>query len=231
MTRRSSVKLLASALTVGLLGGPASAVAGASDASATKEYLAANSTLVRTAKSYLRRAEAAPLGLLAVVKRECPQAAAKSPQGTQSGELSDEVIGAMVLSAYHLDVPGLKGFVGRIEHLRWSNRHLTREVRIYSEQLEALAVLRPPDICADVRSWAASGYRTVPASTIAFNKAFMPEWVRVGYLPGGLGSFETPAERTVAKRSHALEVELIDGEARAVDSWGKIMDELELEPE
>jgi hypothetical protein len=231
MTRRSAVKLLVSALAVGLLGGPASAVAGASDGSATTEYLAANSTLVKTAKSYLRRAEAAPLGLLAVVKRECPQAAAKSPQSSQSGQLSDEVIGAMVISAYHLNVAGLKRFVGRVEHLRWSNRHLTREVRIYSEQLEALAVLRPPNVCADVRSWAASGYKTVPPNTIAFDKAFLPAWVRVGYLPSGLGSYETPAERSIAKHSYALELELIDGEARAVESWGKILDELELEPE
>ncbi len=211
-------------------GGQVSAVAAATDASATREYIAANYSLVRTARSYLRRAEAAPLGVLAQVRRDCPLAAANSPQDPQSTELSDEVIGAMVISAYHLDVPGLRRFIAQVTRLHWSNGGLTRTVRGYAGKLKVLAGLAPPNLCADIRAWASSGYKTLPASTLRFDAVFMPAWVALGELPGSLKAYEGSAERSVLARSNALEEELTDGEARAVESWGKIMNELELEP-
>ena len=64
MNRRAVLALIATSLAGALAGGPSSAVAGASDASATKQYIAANYALVRTARSFLARAEAAPLVVL-----------------------------------------------------------------------------------------------------------------------------------------------------------------------
>jgi hypothetical protein len=204
--------------------------AAASDTGSTGEYLRANYALVRTARGFLRRAEAAPLKVLAQVTRDCPMAAAGSPQDGQSTELSDEVIGAMVLSAYHLDVPGLRRFVQRIRPLRWSNPRLTRAVRAYAGQLETLAGLAPPNLCADIASWAASGFHTLPPRTVSFVARFMPDWVALGLLPSGLSAYESGEQRTLARRCESLEVQLTDGEARAVESWGKIMNELVLNP-
>ncbi|HEX3519403.1 MAG TPA: hypothetical protein VHT29_10255 [Solirubrobacteraceae bacterium] len=212
------------------LAGPSTAALASGDATATSQYLAANYTLVHTARSYLRRAEAAPLKVLAQVTRECPRAAAGSPQDPQSTELSDEVIGAMVIAAYHLDVPGLRRFVSQTSHLHWSSKSATNAVRAYAAKLKVLADLAPPNLCADVRAWAASGYETLPASTLHFDAIFLPAWVAIGLLPGSLKPFESSAQKGVLARSNALEVELTDGEARAVESWGKIMNELELEP-
>jgi hypothetical protein len=210
--------------------GPSPAALASGDATATSQYLAANYTLVRTARSYLRRAEAAPLKVLAQVTRECPRAAAGSPQDPQSTELSDEVIGAMVIAAYHLDVPGLRRFVSQTSRLHWSSKSATSAVRGYAAKLKALAGLAPPNLCADVRAWAASGYKTLPASTLRFDAIFLPAWVAIGLLPGPLKPFESSAQKSVLVRSNALEEELTEGEARAVESWGKIMNELELEP-
>jgi len=208
----------------------APALAQGGDASATRQYVAANYALVRTARSHLPRAEAAPLAVLARVTRECPRAAAAAPQDPQSTELSNEVIGAMVLGAYHLDVPELRRFVSSVSQLRWSSSHLTAAVRAYARKLAVLADLAAPNVCADVRAWAASGFHTLPASTVRFDAVFMPAWVALGEVPGALRPFESPEERGPLVRSHALEVELTDGEARAVEKWGAIMNELELKP-
>ena len=164
MSFRAALSSIALSATVALGMGPATTVALASDASGTQRYIAANYTLVRTARSYLRRAEAAPLKVLAQVKRDCPLAAANSPQDPQSTQLSDEVIGAMVLTAYHLDVPELWRFVAAVMPLRWSNARLTNTLRGYARKLKVLATLAPPDICADIRAWVASGYKTLPPS-------------------------------------------------------------------
>lgn len=230
MSFKATVAWIAVSAATALCAGPAAAVAGATDASATKAYVAANYALVKTARSYLRRGEEAPLKVLAQVTHECPLAAAKSPQDPESTQLSDEVIGAMVIAAYHLDVPELRRFVGAVTPLHWSSARLTHAVRGYAAKLKVLAGLAPPHLCADVRAWVAGGYKSLPASTVRFDALFLPAWVALGELPSALKPFEGPEEKSMLTRSHDLELELIDGEARAVESWGKIMNELELEP-
>jgi hypothetical protein len=228
MSSRAALTSLLAALAAMAIGiAPSSAVGAgsASDASATKAYLAANYALVRTSRSYLKRAEAAPLGVLAQVTRECPRGAAGSPEDPESTELSDEVIGAMVISAYHLDVGALRSFVGKVEHLRWS-----KTVRAYASEVGVLAGLAPPKLCADLATWAGSDFKTLPPGTVHFDAIFMPAWVKLGEVPPAMGAYENGEERGIVSRSSVLEGELVEGEARAVESWGKIMNELELEP-
>ena len=222
--------LLAASLAAGLGDGPLVASADASNSSATSAYIAANYSLVRTARSYLRRAEAAPLEVLAQVTRECPLVGEASPENAQSTELSDEVIGAMVIAAYHLDVPGLRSFINRVRGLSWSNSHLTSAVRAYAAKVQVLANLAPPHLCADIRSWKLSGFQTLAPTTVSFDAKFLPAWVALGLVPSSLRAYESSAEAGIVARSNTLEEELTEGEARAVESWGKIMNELEIQP-
>jgi hypothetical protein len=219
------------ALTVTVLAMlPASAPAAPADVASTGTFVQADYTLLRNARLHLRAAEAAPRAVLAQVRRECPHAAAGSPQNGDSTQLSNEVIGAMVLSAYHLDLPALHSFIAVAGRLRWSNPRLTRTVHGYVADLKALAKLAPPHLCADVGAWVASGYRTLPPATVAFDRVFMPAWVGIGLHPAGLGAFAGAQQRSLLKRSDALIVQLADGEARAVESWGDIVDELGVLP-
>jgi hypothetical protein len=209
---------------------PASAPAASVDVASTGTFVRAYYALVRNARVHLRAAEAVPRAVLAQVRRECPHAAAGSPQGDASTQLSNEVIGAMVLTAYHLDLPALNRFVAAAGHLHWSDPRLTRTVRHYVADLRVLAKLAPPHLCADVGAWVASGYRTLPAATIAFNRVFMPAWVGIEPPPAGLGVFADDQQRGLLKRSDALIVQLAEGEARAVKTWGDIIDELGVQP-
>jgi hypothetical protein len=209
---------------------PAAAGGTATDLASTRAYIDADLALVRAARAHLRTAEAAPLKILAQVRRECPGAAAQSPQDAQSTQMSNEVIGAMVLSAYHLDVPALETFVRRTAHLPWSDARLRRQVRAYAAKLRVLARLAPPRLCADVEAWVAGGYRALPASTVAFDRRFMPAWVAIGMLPARLPAYETARERGALSRTKAIEVQITDAEARAVEQWGDIMNELGLQP-
>ena len=209
---------------------PAGALASQSDVAATSTYVAANFALVQIAHARLRAAEDAPRRLLAQVTRECPHAASESPQDPESTQMSNEVIGAMVLSAYRLDLPALRHFIAVARPLRWSNPSLNRALHSYVADLAVLAALAPPRLCADVRAWVAGGYRSLPPSTVAFDARFMPAWVAIGLLPAKLAPFEGAQQRAMAHRSEAFETDLTDGEARAVETWGEIMNELGLEP-
>jgi len=186
---------------------------------------------VHTAAAGVPRAEQAPLLILAQVQRQCPQAAAHSPQNPQSTQMSDEVIGAMVTKAYRPDLPAMRSFVASVSGLRWSSGALTREVREYAKALKTLAGLAEPALCKDVRSWAASGFTTLPPATASFDARFMPAWVAIGNVFGGnLNRSENSQSRSLAAQATPLEERITEAELKAVESWGKIMNALEIWP-
>ena len=122
----------------------------------------------------------------------------------------------MVLAADRPDLQAIRGFTQTVARLRWSSRALTGAVQAYAGKLRTLSALTAPDLCADVRSWAAGGFRALPRSTAAFDSRFMPAWVALGELPAALTPYEGPAEKTLVRRANQLEAQLTEGEARAV---------------
>jgi len=232
--RVSSVSALALCVALagvaGLAGVPASALAASGNAASTQAYVQADYALVRVARANLATSEAAPLHVLAQVRRECPLAGAGSPQNPESTQMSDEVIGAMVVAAGRPNVAAIKTFTRRVAGLSWSSHGLTSAIRSYASKLKTLVGLSAPNLCGDVKAWAAGGYRALPASTVAFVGKFMPAWVALGYVPAQLTPFESSATRVLVGRANTLEEQLTEGEARAVEHWGEIMNELVLNP-
>lgn len=206
------------------------ALASRSDEAVTSAYLQANHRLVATVASRIPRIEATLRGVLAGIRSECPNAAAGSPQDPQSTALSNEAIGAMVTAVVALDRPAGRAFVAATEHLRWSNRALTGAIQSYVGKVRRLSALPQPHLCPDVRSWAASGYLTLPSSTLSFSPLFMAVWVSAGELPMALSTSETQAERPLLASTERLEGEISELEAREVSTWADIMSTLDLWP-
>ncbi len=228
---RLAVAALLSCVILALAVLPASAQAGGSDVAATRAYLEADYGLVQVVTSRIGPVEVALHGVLAQVRVECPAAAAGSPEDTDSEQLSNEVVGTLVQAAVRLLVhPASLRFVLVAGALSWSNRGLTRTIHAYVAKLEALATTGVPSLCSDVRVWAASGFHTLPGSTVAFDARFMPNWVSVGELPAALARYETPSERPLIRRTEHLEAEVAELEAREVETYGQIMNALGLSP-
>jgi hypothetical protein len=209
---------------------PASANAARGDAAATRAYIQANLRLVQTATSRIPRIEVTLRKVLAGVRAECPMAAASSPQNSQSTQLSDEVIGDMVMAVVAQDRPAGRAFVDAAGHLAWSDRTLTRTIGSYVAQVRTLIELPQPKLCSDVRAWAASRFTTLPPSTLAFSPRFMDAWVAPGELPAALARYETPAERPLLARTRRLEEQFTNLEAREVETYAQIMNALGLSP-
>jgi hypothetical protein len=209
---------------------PSSTLADAANVTATQTYLQANYTLMRYFTSHIPAARAELAGVLAGVQRECPNAAAGSPEDADSEQLSNEVIGTMVTTVAQHNVAPIRAAIRAVAPLSWSNGALTRSVRAESAKGKVLSSLAVPDLCADVKSWVASDFQTLPASTVSFDRQFMPAWVAPGFLPAALSAYETPEERTLARRTAQLEQQWTEFEAREVETWGTIMDTLMLWP-
>ncbi len=213
---------------LGALAVPAAATA--SDASATRAYVHANYALVAAGHANIARSEAAVKGIVAQVRGECPAAASGSPQDGESTQLSNELIGLMVLTGGTVDRPAVAAYLHSVAGLRWSSGSINRSVAEYTRMLRTLYGLSKPSVCADIRAWASSGWRKLPPATAPFVKSFIPNWVSLGVLPAGLARFETPDLKPIARRSAQFESQLMEMEARLVDTWGDIMNELVLNP-
>lgn len=226
--RRCAVFLLLGSLALLAAVMPAAAVA--DDSSTTLAYLRANLALVQVGQSRLPTSIAGYKGVLAKVRRECPLVGTGSPQDPESTDLSNEVIGAMVIAAGNPDRAAVRAFLSATAGLRWSSPQVTRAVSGYRANLTKLYRLAAPNLCADIAAWKQTGWTKLAASTLSFVGVFYPNWVALGLLPNGLAGFEDGEAKALAHRSHALEEQITEVEAQAVETWWQIMNELEINP-
>jgi hypothetical protein len=228
MGRRAAL-LLAGALA--LAGTATTTRAASGNATATQAYLGASYTLLRAARAREASSEAALQNLLAGVRRECPNVAAESPENPDSEELSNEVVGAMIIVGTHPDEKAISRFARAVAGLRWSNRTLTSTIRSYAAKLKTLSTLTAPSLCAEVHAWAGSGFRTLPPATAAFNLRYKAVNVSIGELPEQLlAPYERPAEKSIVAQIGQLEARVAEFEAKAVETYAQIMSALDLNP-
>jgi hypothetical protein len=230
-----TIPILAASLALAMAPTPALAKAGTkprkSDIAATEAYIAADYALVHAARTNMLTGEAALEELRGKISAECPMAAAASPENGAAEKLSNEVVGTMGVAFIRSDTQAVASFVGAVAHLHWSNPKLTRKTATYASKLKVLAALSAPGVCSDVRAWAASGYRTLPTSTVQFDQIYSTNDVGIGEVPAHLLTpYEDRAERVTLQHTAQFENELVDAEARAVEPWSKILDALNLQP-
>jgi hypothetical protein len=225
-----SVPVFATVLTLGLT--PTAALAGSGDVAATQAYIRANYGLVHAARAKQAASEAALQSVLSGVRRECPRAAAESPQNHDSEQLSNEVVLTMRIAGTRPETPAIAAFTRAVKGLHWSKRKLTNAIQSYVSELKALSTAPTPNLCADIRAWVASGYRTRSPSTMKLDQEFETLNVALGELAAPLlAPYERPGERAILSRTIQFELQIADFEANAgVETWGQIMDSLGLSP-
>jgi hypothetical protein len=209
----------------------ASARASAGDLAATQALARAADALVRAASPDVHRGLTAAQSYAHRLASQCPNAAAGSPQNHESQQLDDELIGAMTTVGYRVAAGPSATFARRVRGLHWSNRRLTRAVHTFATKLVGLTHLATPDVCGDIRAWAASGYQTVPASTAAFVSHYLaitPEAEEVPLIIQLATPYSRPSEIAVERRVEHLETRLGEAEAAAVESYSRTIMALEL---
>jgi hypothetical protein len=196
---------------------------------ATRAYVKANYALVDFARANLPAAKTAITSLGSTVSGECPLVAAEAPQDHQAEQLSNEVVGALEVAAYQPDKESMVAFAHTVRALHWSNRKLTDMVHTYATKLEGFIALAAPNICADVKAWAASGYSTLPASTVAFDKGYYAYDIEAEEVSLRLlRPYESATEASLLRRTRQLEEPLAEFEAEAVSDYSEILDSLKL---
>lgn len=224
--RGSGIALIVTLFTAVFV--PGVAQANERDAGATHRYLVAAYALATSAQSHTKAAERKIRQLNVTLGRRCGDVAINSPQNDQSQRLSNEVAGALWSIVYHVDIAAVKRFVRTVGPLRWSDRTITRVVRAYATSLRQLSALPMPDLCGDVRSWVASGFTVVPASTIAFDHHLDKIEASAVSLKK-LARYERPEDRGLAGRLVHVERQLERIETSVgFEDWNMLLETLKL---
>jgi hypothetical protein len=200
----------------------------ASDVATTEAYVRANYALVSTGDRLIPTAHARILALRERLRRECPAIVAGSPQDEDSEKLTWELIGAMTIAGYRPGLAAATTFSKAVSKLTWSSASLTRAVRRYTRQGLAEVRTPPPDICGDLRAWKASGYKTLPESTVRFRKTFYENYVGVGFMPRQLARLVPSSQKALVQRARHYEEAIAEFEALEVETFGEIIDSLGL---
>jgi hypothetical protein len=224
MLRRSTVLLTVLALAVA----PARALGAPQDAAATHAYIVANFALAQASQARAAIAQAATVRLTRRLTGECRNAGAGSPENEESQKVSYEAAGALWSVTYGADAGPIRAFVRAVAPLRWSNPELTRAARDYARSLHELATLQLPNLCADVRTWSAGGFRTIPTSTIRFDR-YVESIEGHTIAQRLLAPYEHPADRSIVERTTRLETKLEHTETvTGFDDWDSLLETLGL---
>jgi len=151
---------------------PAVARVTTGDAAATHAYLEARIVLQR-AEVALEPAELKAIGVLeARVKAECPGVLTGAPphvKGEKTNEsqyqVSEELLNAGFGAGGDIEHPVDARFASTVRRLRWSNPKLTRLLRSLALEQAKQSAIPPPELCADMKFWVASGYTAVSPGT------------------------------------------------------------------
>jgi hypothetical protein len=184
------------ALVLLVLAAPSGAFAGARvsplDRAATRAFLEARYVYEQALIASAPASKAAEEGLASTVGGECPGVLANAPYGTletlfesplrsrsprqmgeahresrQLGDLQGELSIALGLPLIEPDRQAARAYARAVGSLRWRNNNLTVLERTGAAELEWELRRTPPDVCADMRVWAASRYRTLSPATKA----------------------------------------------------------------
>jgi hypothetical protein len=212
-----------------LAAGSSSAPAASSeDIASTHAYVeAANQALSAVVKTW-PKVEAGIRKLDARYQSECAHVAAGSPQSEEEQKLAHEVAGALWASGYHTDAAIERRFVRAIGRLHWSNPTVNRYARRLIVSLNEMVALQIPDLCSDVRAWAAGGYKAVPASTSAY--ADHVDSIEIKEIPRNLlVAYARPSDKGLIARTERLatrfeELEFVVGQ----NDWDNLLELLSL---
>jgi hypothetical protein len=183
------VALVGAVLLSALAAAPASAINPADEA-ATHAYLQAEYEHALSVLSTVDAEGASVKGFVGQVGGECagvlkgapteegPPSASGPPTPRARGEqqrsqhqlrtVEEELAAAFLGALERPDLPALRAFVAQTSHLTWSDPRIAPAIDARATRLISRIEGAPTSLCADLGSWAASGFRKLSQATRSF---------------------------------------------------------------
>jgi hypothetical protein len=213
-------------LTIGFA--PASAMAAPQDTASTHAYLVSSYALLHEVVATWPTVEARIHKLDRKFHAECPLVGAGSPQSEEEQKLSYEVAGALWATGYGADAGLIRTYLKALKPLRWSNPAVNRGARKLATGLHEMTQLQVPNLCADVRTWSAGGFKAVSPTTQQYDRHV--EAIEVKQIPRRLLTrYLSPGDRGLLDRTERLDTRFEELEfGKGQDDWLMLLDTLAL---
>jgi hypothetical protein len=206
----------------------APAQAGPQNVASTHAYIVANFDFARASEALKKPAQAAITHLNAKLRSECPDVGMGAPESEESEKPAYEVAGALWSVSYGTDAGPIRAFVKAVRPLRWSSSKITQLAHRYASTLQGLSTLPLPNLCADVRAWSASGFKTLPASTLSFDAH--TESLEAHTIPQRLlAPYEESVDKSLVAQTEHIESKLERTETvEGFNDWDMLLETLGL---
>jgi hypothetical protein len=207
---------------------PAGADAAARDLAATHAYIQASYRLAQASVSHIDAALAKIQRLNSKLARECPHAAAGSPQNDASQPVSGLVVVAEWSIAFGTNARPINTFANTVKRLHWSNHATTRLAQRYATSLHEMATLPTPNLCQTIATWKASGFQAPPAGVESLVRH--AEAIELNKVPKRmLAPFARGTDTSTLARTERLQAEIAEAEfVHGVHDTFQLLDTLAL---
>lgn len=132
-------------------------------------------------------------------------------ESEQRDELEGETLTALSSAWEAPDRPAASVLAAALMSLQWSSPAITQTVRLHASVFEEQFGAAPPDVCADIKAWVASGYKTLSAGTKALRSRKEAVEKRIGQGPSIhqlVAPYEGAPEKALIKKTGELEREV-----------------------
>ena len=136
-----------------------------SDRAATAAYVRARHHLLSALLAGVKSDSAPVRAYVQQVAAECPGVLSSAPHAVEVQDFFREEAAAFKAALARWFLPPSVAFARAVAPLRWSSGKLTRAIRADANDDVKESRASAPDLCADYKAWAASGYRTLPPET------------------------------------------------------------------
>jgi hypothetical protein len=208
-----------------------SAQAAQSDVAATHAVIQAGYALAKAGASSIPAVQAKIEALNTRLAQTCPGAGKGSGENEATQPMAHEITSDLWAIAYGYNARPIAAFVAKVKHLRWSNPRITRAVQHEARSLHEMATLRQPDLCADVRAWAASRFTVIPPGVVALDEH--AEGIQFEELPlrGLLSPYERGSDKALVARIERYLTKIEEQEFSLGQSdWYQILETLAMNP-
>jgi hypothetical protein len=131
----------------------------------------------------------------------------------QVSTLENELDNSLALAFAAPDRAAAVTLADAVGSLSWSNAKLTQLARQVTSARAQTVAIAPPAVCADLRAWVASGYKTLSPATKQFVSALRTDSAAsLALLDKLFVPYEGPSEKAIVAQTVAVEKKKVEGD-------------------
>jgi hypothetical protein len=192
--------------------GPSSTI----NIASTHRFVGAQYAALLAADANSGAREAAVTRFVSKVSKECPNVGLGSPRDKVTTMVNEGVSSAVVIALSQGEKHADERFVRTVAALKWTDNTVKHAVMVLISGLRTEVSIPEPALCQDLKAWAGSAFRIVPADLVRANSEIVRTSESSAVLQRLLARYERPGDLALVRRMRPLVRKVAESVARTV---------------